>query len=99
MKALLLSSLLIFSSAVFADTTIEFVRGNSEYEVEVKTADRVMVINSSDKVRIRGKACYKPKVYLVTAPKKYYRVDRNGNMKAYWSQTVKIKCGKKPRRD
>ncbi len=81
-------ALLATTFAYAGSTTVVWVRGNSEAQVESELMNRVQEINRSR--RIRG--CDNPKVYAASAPKKSYRVNRFGELEIQWTATIKVRC-------
>jgi hypothetical protein len=90
MKTLLATiTLLVAMTSTYANSThIEWIRGNSEAEVEQRMMARVQKINS----RRRIVGCENPKVYSVSAPKKSYRANRRGELEVRWTSVIKMSC-------
>lgn len=89
MKKFIATLLVLASTLSFAgSTTVVWVRGDSEAQVEREMMNRVQEINRSR--RISG--CDNPKVYAASAPKKSFRVNRFGELEVQWTATIKVRC-------
>lgn len=89
MKKLIATIALLASTLSFAgSTTVVWVRGDSEAQVEREMMDKVQEINRARRYR----DCENPKVYAASAPKKSYRVNRFGELEIQWTATIKVRC-------
>jgi hypothetical protein len=90
MKTLLatITLLVAMTSAYAGSTHVEWVRGDSEAEVESRMMSRVQEINRSRRVS----NCQDPKVYGASAPKKSYRTNRYGELEIVWTSVIKMSC-------
>jgi len=89
MKKFIAALALLATTMVFAgSTTVVWVRGDSESQVERQLMTRVQEINRSRRVN----NCQNPKVYAASAPKKSFRVNRFGELEVQWTATIKVSC-------
>lgn len=93
MKKLVAAVALIATPLTYAgSTTVAFVRGTTEAQVESRMMAKVSEINRSHSMSIGGVNCVNPKVYAASTPKKSYRVDRHGELQIQWVGTIKVRC-------
>lgn len=88
MKKFIAALLVLASTYTFAGTTVVWVRGDSEAQVERELMNRVQEINRSRRIR----NCENPRVYAASAPKKSYRTNRFGELEVQWTATIKVRC-------
>lgn len=90
MKKLIAVAALLTSTLSFAGTTVVWVRGDSEAQVERELMEKVQEINRTR--RVRGENCDGAKVYAASAPSRSYRVNRFGELQERWTATIKVSC-------
>ena len=89
MKKFIATLLVLASTLSFAgSTSVAWVRGDSEAQVDSELRTKVQEINRARRYR----DCENPKVYAVSAPKKSYRVNRFGELEVQWTATIKMSC-------
>ena len=90
MKKLIAAAAILTSTLSFAGTTVVWVRGASEAQVESEMMTKINEINRTR--RVRGQNCDGAKVYGASAPSRSYRVNRFGELQEQWTATIKVSC-------
>jgi len=86
---------LFLTSAVFAETSthVAFVRADSMESLQVAIQDAIPEIISGRYRRMNDSCNWGTrKVYAVEVNGLRYRVDRHGNLEAYYSAAIKYSC-------